>query len=325
MKDFKIALIGECMIELQEIKTEGLKQTFGGDTLNTAIYMARLGRSLPIQVDYVTALGTDTFSDAMMAFWEKEAVGSSMVQRIAGKSPGLYYIRLDETGERFFHYWRGEAAVRQCFEYPGSEQILSRLSDYDAIYLSGISLAILQPKSLEKLLDRLCEIHAQGKAILFDCNYRPHLWQSLKTAITIYSRIFSFSHTVLLNLEEGAVLLNQKTDTGIHEALTKIGVHESVIRDGSNPCSVASCGMIERIPAQKAGQVVDTTAAGDSFSAVYLIARRFGHTVRDAALFAHRMAAYVIEHKGAIAPIEAMPFKGSVLLKDSIGLDAQGE
>ena len=321
MNKFKIALIGECMIELQEIEAEVIQQTFGGDTLNTAIYMARLGRSLPIQVDYVTALGTDPFSDAMIAFWEKESVGSSMIQRINGKRPGLYFIKLDENGERFFHYWRGEAAARQCFEYPGSELVLARLNDYDGVYLSGISLAILEPNSLSRLFDCLREIHAQGKAIFFDCNYRPHLWPSLEAAIHTYHQVFSFSHTVLLNMEEGASLLNQQTDTGIHETLSNIGVHESVIRNGSNPCSVACNGSIDRIPAEKVDQVIDTTAAGDSFSAAYLLARRFGHTIRDATLFAHRMAAYVIKHKGSIAPIEAMPFKGSMLLKDSLNFD----
>ncbi len=317
MQQFKIALIGECMIELQEIETGAVQQTFGGDTLNTAIYMARLGLSLPVLVDYVTAVGTDSFSDAMIAFWKKELVGSTMVQRICEKRPGLYYIQLDENGERFFHYWRGESAARQCFDCPGSELVLSRLSSYDGIYLSGISLAILQPVSLKKLFDRLREVQAQGTAIFFDCNYRPHLWQSLKAAIDTYNQIFSLSHTVLLNMEEGEYLLNQTTDTGIHQALRNAGVHESVIRNGSSPCSVSHNNITEHIPAEKVKHVVDTTAAGDSFSAAYLLARRFGHTAHDSTMFAHRMAAYVIGHKGAIAPIEAMPFQGSSLLKDS--------
>ena len=310
------------MIELQEIQSKTIQQTFGGDTLNTAIYMARLGADLPIEVDYVTALGTDSFSDAMIAFWEKESVGSSMVQRIDGTLPGLYYIQLDESGERFFHYWRGEAAVRRCFEYPDSEQVLARLDQYDAVYLSGTSLAVLQPVSRQRLLDRLSRIHGQGKKIFFDCNYRHQVWQSLDDAINTYNRICSISHTVFLNLEEGASLFNQDTVKGIHKALSRIGVHESVVRDGSNPCSVACDGDIDRIPARQVSHVVDTTAAGDSFSAAYLLARWFGHAVYDSTLLAHRMAAYVINHKGAIAPLEAMPFEGSLLLKDSIKFDS---
>ena len=92
MERLIIASIGECMVELQETQPGVIQQTFGGDTLNTAIYMARLGQNLPVQVDYVTALGTDKFSSDMIAFWEKEQVGSSMVQRLEEGRPGLYYI-----------------------------------------------------------------------------------------------------------------------------------------------------------------------------------------------------------------------------------------
>lgn len=97
---FSTALIGECMIELQEVEPGVTKQTFGGDTLNTAMYMARLAKYFPAKVDYVTALGVDTFSDRMVAFWEAEGVGSDLVLRQEGESPGLYYIQLDEDGER---------------------------------------------------------------------------------------------------------------------------------------------------------------------------------------------------------------------------------
>lgn len=307
MKPFHIALIGECMIELQELQPGKVHQTFGGDTLNTAIYMARLGRNLPVKVDYVTALGTDSFSEAMIAFWEKEAVGSSMVQRIAGKRPGLYYIQLDKSGERSFHYWRSEAAARQCFEFPESDLILSRLSHYDAVYLSGISLAILLPDSLQRLIARLTEIHAAGKAIYFDCNYRPHLWSSFDSAVETCKEIFGIAHTVLLNVEEGTTLTHQTTREGIHNALQAFGVRESVVRNGSNPCSVSIDGLSRSVPAKKISEVVDTTAAGDSFSAAYLLARKFGRAGDDAALFAHTVAAYVIEKKGAIAPMDHMP------------------
>ena len=52
----RIALIGECMIELQQRADGTLQQSFGGDTLNTAVYLAReLGDGGT--VDYVTALG----------------------------------------------------------------------------------------------------------------------------------------------------------------------------------------------------------------------------------------------------------------------------
>src|ERR1700744_4896758 len=96
----RVACIGECMIELKQAGGGLYSRGFGGDTLNTAVYLARLG----VGVDYITALGDDPLSDEMIAGWAAEGVGTARVARLAGKLPGLYMIRTDGNGERrFFH------------------------------------------------------------------------------------------------------------------------------------------------------------------------------------------------------------------------------
>lgn len=310
MKPVKLACIGECMIELQEISPGVTNQTFGGDTLNTAIYCARLARDLPLEIDYVTALGTDTFSERMARFWEQEGVGSSLVLRQPGETPGLYYIELDESGERIFHYWRSTAAAKKCFEYPESGKVLEALSEYDGIYLSGISLAIFTPESRRKLLARLQELSAQGLSIYFDCNYRPHLWTSKEEAIELYRRLYEISSIVFLTTEEAEVLLDGAEGAAVHTTLQELGSKESVLKDGDKPCTILTdTGLIE-VPAEKVATVVDTTAAGDSFSGVYLVARTFGCNAEMAARMAHKTAAYVVCHKGAVAPLEKMVITG---------------
>ena len=81
---------------------------FGGDTLNTAVYLARLG----IGVDYITALGDDSLSEEMIAGWSAEGVGTSRVARLHGKLPGIYMIETDGRGERRFFHWRESSAAR---------------------------------------------------------------------------------------------------------------------------------------------------------------------------------------------------------------------
>ena len=314
MKSLKIALIGECMIELQEIAPGETKQTFGGDTLNTAIYCARLARDLPLQIDYVTALGKDSFSDKMTRFWELEGVGSELVLRQEGELPGLYYIELDDQGERIFHYWRSAAAAKKCFEYPESIVILEKLADYDGIYLSGISLAILTPQSLAILIHRLSELAARGVSIYFDCNYRPHLWTSKEQAIAIYKQLYGISDIVFLTTDEADILLECVQGHEVHQKLQSFGAKESILKDGEHPCTIFSENEIFEVPAQEVAKVVDTTAAGDSFSAVYLVARRFGCAPVDAARMAHQTAAYVVCHRGAVAPLEQMPVTGLDIL-----------
>lgn len=310
MKQVNLALIGECMIELQEIAPSETRQTFGGDTLNTAIYCARLARELPLKIDYVTALGTDSFSDKMVRFWEEEGVGSGMVLRQKGESPGLYYIEVDDRGERIFHYWRSTSAAKKCFEYPGSNRILDKLGDYDGIYLSGISLAVFTPESRDRLLNRLADLASTGTSIYYDFNYRPHLWKSRETAVELCKRICRISDIVFLTTEEAMDLLNEKTGENTHKKIAELGAKESVLKDGENPCSIYTKEKMITVAAEKVPKVVDTTAAGDSFSAIYLVARKFGCSPHQAAEMAHKTAAYVVCHKGAIAPLDKMAIGG---------------
>src|SRR5204863_2348064 len=96
----KVASIGECMIELKQAAGGLFSRGYGGDTLNTAVYLARLG----VDVDYITALGDDSQSDEMIADWEAEGVGTRRVARLSGKLPGIYMIETDAEGDRrFFH------------------------------------------------------------------------------------------------------------------------------------------------------------------------------------------------------------------------------
>ena len=147
----KIAVIGECMIELSE-KGADVKRGFGGDTLNTSVYIARQVDPAALTVHYVTALGTDSFSQQMLDAWHGENVDTSLTQRMENRLPGLYYIETDSTGERTFYYWRNEAAAKFWLESEQSAAICEELANFDYLYLSGISLALLSPTSREKLL-----------------------------------------------------------------------------------------------------------------------------------------------------------------------------
>ena len=123
---------------------EGSRVGFAGDTFNAAVY---LKRSAPeVQVAYVTALGTDPLSARMTAAFEAEGLDTGLIERRADRVPGLYAISLDDKGERSFTYWRDASAARTLF-LPPAEVNPRSLKDFDLVYLSGITLAILAPEA----------------------------------------------------------------------------------------------------------------------------------------------------------------------------------
>ncbi len=106
----RVLSIGECMVELSQAGQGLLRKGFAGDTFNTAWYL-RAVLSQNWQVDYLTALGDDPLSEELLAFMQKAGIGTGLIRRIPGKTPGLYLISLKD-GERTFSYWRDTSAAK---------------------------------------------------------------------------------------------------------------------------------------------------------------------------------------------------------------------
>ena len=305
----KIAGIGECMIELSQKGAE-VNRGFGGDTLNTSVYIARQVDAAALSVHYVTALGTDSFSQQMLESWQAENVDTALTQRMENRLPGLYYIETDDTGERTFYYWRNEAAAKFWLESEQSAAICEELATFDYLYLSGISLAILSPASRTKLLSLLQACRANGGQVIFDNNYRPRLWASKEETRQVYQQMLACTDIAFLTLDDEDLLWGAQPVEDVIARTQQAGVKEVVIKRGADSCLVAIQGeALKEVPAVKLPKekVVDTTAAGDSFSAGYLAVRLTGGDAEAAARRGHLTASTVIQYRGAIIPRDAMP------------------
>ena len=305
----RVASIGECMIELKQASGGLYSRGFGGDTLNTAVYLARLG----VAVDYITALGDDPLSAEMVAGWVAEGVGTGRVMRLPGKLPGIYLIGTDDKGERRFFHWREQAAVRSLLDLPETESLLQSLGDYGLIYLSAITLAIFRDGGRARLLAALRGAREHSTRIVFDTNFRIRLWPDLDVARAVYAQAFDSADIVLASSED---LLLLYPDDDAEALLARIPSDEVVLRMAEPVSIVRAAGTSQILRAESiAAPVVDTTAAGDSFAAAYIAARLAGADPIDAARAGHRLAGIVVCHPGAIIPRMAMPDEASVTFR----------
>ncbi|MHC8320907.1 sugar kinase [Pseudomonas sp. GB2N2] len=300
-----IALIGECMIEMSGRET--ITQTFGGDTLNTAVYLARTTARDRVTVDYMTAIGADPFSSAMRQLWRDEQLGDRHVQVIADALPGLYFIETDDRGERRFLYWRGQSAARRMFDGPQAEPLLSALDSYDTVYVSGVTLAILSNNGRQRLLLRLEQARANGLRVVFDNNYRPLLWAHPEMARSAHLAMLKLTDLAIVTWEDDVALFGYADAEALFRAYSDIGIGEVVIKRGAQSCLIQCAAGRLDVPARQVETVVDTTAAGDAFSAGYLACRLQGGSPGEAAAWGHRLAATVIQHSGALIPLASMP------------------
>jgi 2-dehydro-3-deoxygluconokinase len=296
-----VACIGECMIELKQAANGLYSRGFGGDTLNTAVYLARLG----VATDYFTALGDDTMSDEMLAGWAAESIGTGRVQRLRGKLPGLYMIQTDANGERRFFHWRDSAAARALMDLPQTDALLSSLADDKVVYLSAITLSLYGEVGRARLFAALRTAREKGTRIAFDTNFRARGWPDLDLARRVYGEMFAISDIALASTEDLLPLYPGARDA---ELLARIPSPETVLKLAEPACIVRADGREQMVRAAPLTHpVVDTTAAGDSFAAAYLAARQHGASPVEAAQAGHRLAGVVVGHSGAIIPRTAMP------------------
>ena len=297
----RVACIGECMIELKQAQGELYSRGYGGDTLNTAIYLARLGAD----ADYVTALGDDPMSEEMIAGWAAEGVGTRQVMRLPGKLPGIYLIRTDEAGERRFFHWRENSAARSLMNLPETGEILASLAGYDLVYLSAITLSLYDESGRARLLAALRRAREAGARVAFDTNFRIRGWPDLDLARTVFREAFEVADIALASVEDLLPLFSGESNDRL---MARITSPEAVLKLSEPACIVRFEGASCAVKAEPmTAPVVDTTAAGDSFAAAYIFARLAGAGPVAAARAGHRLASSVVCHPGAIIPRSAMP------------------
>lgn len=292
----RIVSIGECMIEMSGGEERTYRLGYAGDTLNTAWYLrALLGKDW--SVDYMTGLGTDRYSDDIRAFLKTNHIGIDHIRSVPERRPGLYMIHQDK-GDRHFTYWRDQSAAKLLAD--DKDALAKAVEGASLVYFSGITLAILAPKSRGRLLGAIVKARDNGAKIAFDTNLRPALWSSPRVMASVLTAAASLCDIVLPTHSDEAPIFGDKSVEDTAERYLELGVEEVVVKDGADPALIATVSERVKVGPKPGAVVVDATGAGDSFNGAYLSARLAGKSLQEAAEAAHRVAGIVIGQKGAL-------------------------
>jgi 2-dehydro-3-deoxygluconokinase len=294
-----VICVGEVMVELSRGNDGRYGQAFGGDTFNTAVYLARAG----VPAAYATAMGDDPYSDALLALAAAEGVNGDLIMRVPGRMPGLYMIETDPKGERKFYYWRETSPARELFELPDWAAVCTALLSARLVYFSGVTLSLYSNTGIGRFLAALEMARKQGVTVAFDGNFRPRGWKGdVARTRTVFAEALRRVDIALPTFEDEAMLWGDANPEATVARLQAFGIGEIVVKNGSENALVADKNGREFVPVPEVVEPVDTTAAGDSFNAAYLAARLSGEGPVAAAGAAHGLASQVIRHRGAIMP-----------------------
>lgn len=299
----RVVVMGEGLLELSHPSGRGAALGYGGDTLNTSVYLARAGH----QPHFVSALGTDPYSDGLIKEWDLECVQTKHVLRHPGRMPGLYAIQTDHTGERSFYYWKAGSAACAFWELDGADEAAAFASEADWLYFSGITLSIWDEACRAKLMEIARSVKARGGEVVFDPNYRPRGWDSPETAQAVIAQFAPVVTIALPTLDDENALYGQQPGRSHADRWLSAGTGRVIMKCGAQGARIYDGDGHTEVPIPVRVTPVDTTGAGDSFNGGFIAAKLSGADDEAACAAANRLAGAVVQHPGAIIDRAAMP------------------
>lgn len=250
----------------------------GGKGANQAVAAARLGA----QVAFVACLGEDTFGEQAVADFRAEGIDTSHIVRTPEAPSGVALIFVDRQGEN---------AIAVA---PGSNALLTPddvRRAAEAIRCADVALAQLEVP-LEAVA-AAAEIAAEA-GVPFLLNPAP--------ARELPPELLRKAAILTPNETEAALLAGttggRKSPEEVGRLLLEKGVGAVVMTLGARGALAVTPQSVEWIPAPQV-KAVDTTAAGDCFSAALGVGVAEGMSIPEAARFAARAAAISVTRLGA--------------------------
>ena len=125
------------------------------------------------------------------------------------------------------------------------------------------------------------------------------LWENQAIAQRVISSFWAISDICLPSIDDEMNLFNETAEQ-VQDRFLGMSKSGALKRGETGPLSLQPNAEVQEFSSAK--QVVDSTAAGDSFNGGYLGSILSGSTQFDALQAAHKLASHVIGYRGAIVP-----------------------
>lgn len=300
-----IAIIGECLIELSSngtlAESSTLNKYFGGDTVTTAVAIARLGGN----VTYITKVGNDGFSEFIISSLQKENIDTSLITT-NDEQNGMYILSNTQSKKELLYYKRKTAATKLAIE-DLSEDYIKNLK---LIYSTGI-VQSLSASSRELVRESFKLARENEVLTAYDPNYTSCFMSSSDTR-ELLEEIVDYTDIIFLSLKGDAIRLYEVDSIEqIMKHFWDKGVQVVVIKSHiDNGYYTGYKGAITFTEFYNTTKAVDITASGDVFNGGFLYAYTNGYQPAEATKFAAVVSGLQTQNYGAI---QSIPYLKTVM------------
>ena len=254
----------------------------GGSAANTAIVVARFG----VGASLLARVGTDPLGEYVFRELEKAGVDLTLVQRDPTTLTGTMFVTVMPDGERTMLGHRGANV-----NLTSASVANIAWSDLRWVHVSGYAL-LKDPQRATAL--RVFE-HAVKRTMTVSLDVG--MYAACQAGDEVRNLLPQAS-VLFQNLEEARALTGKTQLVEASKALLKKGVGTVVVKLGKDGCAVADGKESLRVPAFHLN-VVDSTGAGDSFDAGFILGRQWGLSLRASALLGNALGGLACTVMGA--------------------------
>lgn len=289
--DVLVGAVDEKIFTVDSSEMDYVKLAFGGDALNEAIALSRLGK----KVQWISKVGDDDAGQRILNHVAASGIDVSGVKIQAGMETGVTIVLVDGRGERRF-LTNPHSSLRKLSEEDIAPHVneMAELVSFASMFISHL----LDVPIMERLFRR---IKASGRTLAADMKY-PAKGETLNDLSGVLSCLDYF----FPNEAELATLTGNSDVQNNIAALLNCGLKCAVVKRGDKGCIIATESAQIEIPAYPVKAVVDTTGAGDCFAAGFLWALSEGWQLEDCGHFACAVASCSVEAVGAVTGVTSL-------------------
>ncbi|NDE70096.1 MAG: sugar kinase [Actinobacteria bacterium] len=260
--------------------------TPGGSAANSAVWAKRCG----LNTRFVGKIGRDRFGQLAREDLTKEKIEHHFVETDAHLT-GSVAVFVDQTGERSMVSGHGAD-----FYLIPSELSRNVITTSSHLHLTAWSFFTDPPRSAARTAAQLAQQNNQ--TISFD----PASFQMIQEMGV--EQFLSWTKDLAINIffpnyDEGRVLTGCDEPGAIVRALANIYTDALIILKLDADGALVFDGKTTTEIPPATNNLVDATGAGDSFAGAFLAHYLQSNSPVDAAIYATKIAAWVIEHLGA--------------------------
>ena len=271
---------------------EQIKLSFGGDALNEAIVLARLGK----KAELITKVGNDEAGSRILNFLEDSGLLTDKIIIENGIDTSVNIVLIDEYGER--HFLTNPAGSQRKLSKTDIYPYLDSVKDIVSFASMFVS-PLLDIPAVTRIFKKIKE--KPNRTLVMDLT-KAKKGERLEDM----SELLPYVDYALPNADEISLLTGISDPYTNAKLLIESGVSCAVIKCGNKGCLIKTREEIYQIPAYPVKNCVDTTGAGDSFAAGFLWALSEGMPLMECGCFACAAASCTVECIGAATGVTSL-------------------